>query len=330
MRSMDRKQRSAVALGTASALVLSLIGGSLVLLLDAKPTEPATSALAPIEPPVAAPAPEPAPESDAGTDLSMFGFGSGGLDAGALAVSDTPKSSPPAGDYGQAALIPGAAGGLPAITLPQIPQSPQFPEFPAAPAFDWNSIIEPLVVAQANAQSANVAGSVVGTTVGATSATLNSAAVLAGDLILYAALSNNGQQVLNELQGMLAGVPAAAALGAAGAQLPPPPDLAGLTAAFAAAAAVPPPLGVPALPPSPQLPSPDQVFSGLALSAAALPALGAGLQGLPPPPQLPRPEEVVGGIAGGIVALAVAGAVLGGIGAIFQPPSLTRMMGLPF
>ena len=26
----------------------------------------------------------------------------------------------------------------------------------------------------------------------------------------------------------------------------------------------------------------------------------------------------------------IAGAVLGGIGAIFQPPSITRLMGLPF
>ena len=74
--------------------------------------------------------------------------------------------------------------------------------------------------------------------------------------------------------------------------------------------------------------------AGLALGAAALPALpglpSLPMPGLPPPPQLPRPEEVVGGIAGGIVGLAIAGAVLGGIGAIFQPPSLTRMMGLPF
>lgn len=325
MISMDRQRRTAVALGTASALVLSLIGGSLVLLLDEKPAKPATAALAPIEPPAPAPEPEPEPDS-AGADLSMFGFGSGGLDAGALPISDTPVSSPPAEGYGQVASIPGAPGAVPAVALPELTQ---FPEFPAAPAFDWNAIVEPLVVAQANAQSANVAGSIVGTTVGATSATLNSAAVLAGDLILYAALSNNGQQVLTQLQSALSAVPAAAALGAAGAQLPPPPDLAGLTAAFAAAAAVPPPLGVPALPPAPQLPSPDQVFSGLAISAAALPALGAGLQ-LPPPPQLPRPEDVVGGVAGGIVALAIAGAVLGGIGAIFQPPSLTRMMGLPF
>lgn len=326
MVSMDRQRRTAVALGTASALVLSLIGGSLVLLLDEKPAKPATSALAPIEPPAPAPEPEPAPESS-GPDLSMFGFGSGGLDAGALPVSDTPVSSPPAEGYGQVASIPGAPGAMPAVALP--PELAQFPEFPAAPAFDWNAIVEPLVVAQANAQSANVAGSIVGTTVGATSATLNSAAVLAGDLILYAALSNNGQQVLTELQSALSAVPAAAAFGAAGAQLPAPPDLAGLTAAFAAASALPPPIGVPALPPAPQLPSPDQVFSGLAISAAALPALGAGLQ-LPPPPQLPRPEDVVGGVAGGIVALAIAGAVLGGIGAIFQPPSLTRMMGLPF
>jgi hypothetical protein len=43
-------------------------------------------------------------------------------------------------------------------------------------------------------------------------------------------------------------------------------------------------------------------------------------------PQLPRAEDVVGGIVAGAVTLAAVGVVM----SFFQPPSLTRMMGLPF
>jgi hypothetical protein len=44
-------------------------------------------------------------------------------------------------------------------------------------------------------------------------------------------------------------------------------------------------------------------------------------------PQLPRPEEVVGGVVGGAVAIGVAGVILG---TLFPPPSITRMLGMPF
>ena len=83
----------------------------------------------------------------------------------------------------------------------------------------------------------------------------------------------------------------------------------------------------------PPLPTPEQ----LAASLAGLSALGAlpglpplVLPGLPPPPgfpQLPRPEEVVGGVVGGAIAIGVGGLILG---ALFPPPSITRMLGLPF
>jgi hypothetical protein len=99
-----------------------------------------------------------------------------------------------------------------------------------------------------------------------------------------------------------------------------------LSAAFAAAAGA-PPLGVPAPPALPPLPTPEQ----LAASLAGLSALGA-LPALPPftlpvMPQLPRAEDVVGGVVGGAIAIVVGGAILG---TIFRPPSITRMLGMPF
>jgi hypothetical protein len=170
---------------------------------------------------------------------------------------------------------------------------------------------------------------------------LRADAVVLGDLILFAAYTSNGQPLLAALENTLAAPAAAAAAGTAlMANMPALPDLSGLTAAFAAAAAA-PPFGVPTLPAPPDLsglatalvaagavppvglPTPDQIAAAL-----ALPALGGlALPLLPDLPQLPRPEDVVGGVVGGAVAIGVTGLILG---AIFQPPSLTRMLGLPF
>ncbi|MDQ1322505.1 MAG: hypothetical protein QG655_3753 [Actinomycetota bacterium] len=345
MFSTDRK-RSAVAVGTAASLVLSLIGGATVLLFSGHDVPSTPAALKPVEPPAASVPPPPAePEPSLGeADLSMFGLG-GGDDASALlSGGDSSMPSGSAADmFSTSAAFTPSSGTVPALPAFQLPSASDLP--PGA-VVDWPALVAPLVAAQNTAQAVNITNSVLGTSVGATVAVLNTGAVLLGDLILYAALTNNGQGVLNELQAVLpalvAAPTAAAAVetltaAAAAAQLPPVPDLTGLTAAFAAMAATPSGIGVAALPPLPApplLPTPEQVVGGMALGAAALPALpglpSLPMPGLPPPPQLPRPEEVVGGIAGGIVGLAIAGAVLGGIGAIFQPPSLTRMMGLPF
>lgn len=338
MISMGDK-RPAVAIGTAASLVLSLIGGATVLMFSGHDAPPAPAALKPVETPVAEPPPpEPEPEMSLGADLSMFGLG-GGDDASAalLAAGDTPVSSAAGSElFGTPAGYTPSAGSAPALPAFEFPAAS---DVPPGWAVDWEALVAPLVAAQQGAQAASITNSVIGTSVAATAAVLNSGAILLGDLILYAALSNNGQAVLNQLQAALpalAAAPGAAAVmetltaAAAAAQLPAPPDLTGLTAAFAALAVTPAGIGIPALPPLPPpplLPTPEQVLGGVALGAAALPALPPLLPGLPPPPQLPRPEDVVGGVVGGVVGLTIAGAILG---AFFQPPSITRMMGLPF
>jgi len=317
-----------VTAGTAVALVVSLIGGTLALLFSSGPQQSRT-ALKPLEPPVSAPAlaPEPAPSTGGGSGLSMFGLG----DSSVSSMADT------AGGVSQSAFSPGASDTLPVLPTFQLPDAPAVP---AGPTFDWNALFAPLVAAQANAQAANVAGSVIGGSVGVA----NSIAVVLGDLILFAAYTSNGQPLLTALQNTLAAPAAAAAAGTALVANMPPlpalPDLSGLTAAFAAAAGA-PPLGVPTLPAPPDLsglaaalaaagavppiglPTPDQIAAGL-----ALPALGGlALPMMPGMPQLPRPEEVVGGVVGGAVGIGVAGLILG---TLFPPPSITRMLGLPF
>jgi len=319
------RRRAMVTAGTAIALVFSLIGGTLSLLFSGG-TQQSSTALKPLEPPVSAPAvePDPVPSTGGQTDLSMFGFG----DSSVSSIADT------SGGVAQSGFTPGASSALPPLPSFQLPDASALPAFPA---IDWNALFAPLVAAQANAQAANVAGAIVGPTVGL----VNSVAVVLGDLILFAAYTSNGQPLLAALENTLAAPAAAAAAGTAlMANMPALPDLSGLTAAFAAAAAA-PPFGVPTLPAPPDLsglatalvaagavppvglPTPDQIAAAL-----ALPALGGlALPLLPDLPQLPRPEDVVGGVVGGAVAIGVTGLILG---AIFQPPSLTRMLGLPF
>lgn len=314
------RRRALVTAGTAVALVVSLIGGTLSLLFSGDP-RPSTTALKPLEPPVSVQAiePEPAPSTGDPTDLSMFGLGDG-------PVSSTADTS---GDVAQFGFTPSGSAALPPPPPLPASQLPAASAFPAGPTFNWDALLAPLVAAQANAQAANVAGSIIGGSV----AIANSVALVLGDLILFAAFANNGQPLLTALQNTLAAPAAATAAGSAMlGTLPALPDLSGLNAAFAAAAAA-PPLGVPSPLALPPLPTPEQLATSMtALSAlGALPALPPlVLPGLPPPPgmpQLPRPEEVVGGVVGGAVAIGVGAIVLG---TLFPPPSITRMLGMPF
>ena len=325
------RRRAMVTAGTAASLVVSLVGGTLSLLFSGGPQQ-STTALKPLQPTVSAPIEsEPSPSADGETDLSMFGLGDGAMSSMADSGSAVSSTADATSGVAQFGFTPSASAALP--PLPTVPsaQLPEAAAFPAAPAFDWNALLAPLVAAQANAQAANVAGPIIGGAVGLA----NSAAIVLGDLILFAAYANNGQPLLAALQNTLAAPGAAAAGTALMANLPPMPalpDLSGLSAAFAAAAAT-PPLGVPAPPALPPLPTPEQLATSLAgLSAlGALPALPPlGLPGLPPPPgmpPLPRPEEVVGGLVGGAIAIGVGGAILG---TLFPPPSITRMLGMPF
>ncbi len=288
----SRRTRPAAAL----ALTVSLLGGALVVLFSGE-TMPPPAALTPLEPqpvqsqPVESPPAElpPAATTPAQSE-SLSALGSyGGLDAGA------PPSRGVLPSGGSPLALP-SAPSLPALALPSAPSLPalQLPQFPAAPTIDWQAALQPYIQSQINAAAANLAGSITGTAAGAG---LNSAALAVGDLILYAAYSDNGQGMLSQLQS------AAPALQSA---LPPTdfgelPDLSGLAPAFAAAAAQ-PPLGVPAPPAGPNLPTPEQVAAALAVPAIGLPVVA--IPALPPPPPIGLPT----------------------IGL----PSITRLFGLPF
>jgi len=322
------RRRALVTAGTAASLVVSLVGGTLSLLFSGGP-EQSTTALKPLQPPVSAPAPaiEPEPAPSTG-GLSMFGLGDSSASSMADSGSSASSTAGVSGGIAPSGFTPSASTALPPLQSFQLPDASALP---AGPAFNWDALLAPLVAAQANSQAANVAGSIIGGSVGIA----NSIALVLGDLILFAAYTSNGQPLLTALDNTLAAPAAAAAAGTALVAGMPPlpglPDLSGLTAAFAAAAGT-PPLGVPAPPALPPMPTPEQ----LAASVAGLSALGAlpglppiALPGLPAPgmPQLPRPEEVVGGIVGGAIAIGVGGAILG---TLFPPPSITRMLGMPF
>ena len=278
-------RRKAVLAGSALVATLALIG-ALVLAFSGTSHKQQAAIKPRIEPSYEAPppsTPSAAPESLAGGLL--------GSDSATSASYDTGSSA--AGSFS----APGSAFEFPAA-----------PAFPAAQPIDWASLINPYIEAQANAQSANIASSVAGWSVGAAVGLVNSAALVLGDLILFAAYTNNnGPAILSQLAASLPAAPAAACklspetttmtlsprrnilpmmrslstsapprapppLQTAVAnlpQLPPPPDFTGLAAAFAALPALP----SLALPGVPQLP------------ALQLPA------GLPP---LPTPEQVLG------------------------------------
>lgn len=322
---MSRRARLVAA--TSAALLISLLGGTTAVLFNGHaPQQPA--ALQPV--PAKAPEPETAPDQpspdEPTLDLSA-GLGSGSdLLGGADAASGLGSGSGGAGSLlgggAMPAVLPG--GGSPAALPPapslpvfQFPAPPALP--PAAPTIDWQTALAPYIQSQMNATAANLAGSITGTAVGSTAGALNSAAVAAGDLLLFANyVNNNNPSVLSQLQSALpAAAPAVAALEAGNL-----PDFSGLSSAFAAVAAQ-PPVGVPTpqlpqLPPPPNLPTPEQVAAALAVPAVGLPALA--IPALPPPPPIglpPLPPPPPFGFPSfGLPS--------------FEFPSITRLLGLPF
>ena len=306
MRTGVKVPRRARLLAVA-ALIVSLLGGAMVLLFaGGPPKQPA--ALAPVQPSTVQPVPDtpeptPGPEEPDLNPMAMSpdSFGATGTDANSvLGQGDLPSG-------GSVAAFPaGTPPVLPVVAPPALPSLPtlpaaQLPQFPAAPSIDWQAALQPYIQSQIDAAAANMASSITGTAAGAGAGALNSAAVAVGDLLLFATYVNNGQSVLAPLES------AAPALSAGLAALPPPPDLSGLSAAFAAAAAQ-PPLGVPSPPLGLALPTPDQVAAALAVPALGVPAVAIPLLPPPPPiglPALPPPPP-------------------------FGLPSITRLFGLPF
>jgi hypothetical protein len=294
-----------VRLAAASALVVSLLGGAVVVLFSDESTPP-PAALKPVpSAPTTQPREAPA-ESDSSTGMD-FGLGAEPSAAG-VGSADTSALA------GQGGTLPNGGSAVPLPAAPALPalQLPSLPELPSAPTIDWAAALAPYIQSQANATAANLAGSITGTAVGSGTGALNSAAIALGDLILFAAYSNNGQAMLSQLPNA---VPAAQSAAAA----LPPPDFSGLSTAFAAAAVL-PPVGVPApqLPLAPQLPTPEQAAAALAV----LPAIG--LSALPPPPiglpALPPPPPI------GLPPIGLPSIGLPSIGL----PSITRLFGLPF
>ena len=324
--------------GIAAALLLALTGGVVWMFAGDEP--PPNTALKPIAP--SAPAPEfdepESADSDGGLDFlgGLDGLGGSSGLSSTGAVSSTPSSTDT--NVFATPIGSGAPAALPAFELPPAPA------FEAPPPQDWAALLQPFIESQQEAVAAGLTGAIAGPVVGGVWGTANTAAIILGDLILFAAANNNGGALLNQLQAVLPAVAVPGATATLGA-----PDFSGLTAAFAAAAAT-PPIGVPPLPELPPLPpppaglpTPEQLAGGL----AALPA-----PGLPPPPQigLPTPEQVAAGLfvlpalpAIGLPALPPPPPI--GLPALPPPPpiglpsfglptiglpSITRLLGLPF
>lgn len=302
------RRRSVVILAAAIALVVSLVGGAVLLMFSGRSHQP-SSALKPIQPSSEASSPATTSPESVTEELPS------GL-SGDLESSTSASSSDALGGQTLGSPVAGGGPSLPALPAMQLPPPPQLP-LPPAPA-DWSALLQPYVDAQNNAAAANVGGAITGATVGAGSAALNSAAVVVGDLILYAAYTDNGRALLTQLQNVLPAAPALPSVAAlestqtALSQLPPP-DFTGLSAAFAAAAAAPPVAGLPApqLPLPPQLPPPPTPEQFAA--AAALPL---ALPGLPPPPPFGLPPPPPFGLPPPPPPLPL--------------PSITRLFGLPF
>lgn len=323
-------RRKAVLVGTALVAAVALIGSLVLAFSGSSPKQQAAIKPRGTHPTEASTPSTPAPETPVDS-----GFLSGDLLGGDSAASSydgadqSPMAGPALGLPGAPAFSLPPAASLPTGSLP--PAS-----LPAVPPLNWAALINPYLVAQSNAQAANVASAITGSALGV----VNSAAILVGDLILFAAYSNNGLQILSQLQTALPAAPALAAAAQAAtanlAQLPPPPDFTGLAAAFAAAANL-PPLAVPqmpALPPGlPSLPTPEQLLALGTLPAIGLPALPPpppiGFPALPPlptfgPPQLPPPPDL-----SFLFLLPPFGLPSFGLPS-FGLPSITRMLGLPF
>lgn len=316
-------RRKAVLVGTALVAAVALVGSLVLAFSGSSPKQQAAIKPRGVHPTEAATPSTSAPESPIDS-----GFLSGDLLGGDAAASSSFDSG-----TDQSPMAAGPALGLPSAPAFSLPPAGSLPpaSLPAAPPLDWAALINPYLAAQSNAQAANVANAITGSALGV----VNSAAILVGDLILFAAYSNNGPQILSQLQTALPAAPALAAAAQAAtanlAQLPPPPDYTGLAAAFAAAANL-PPLAVPQLPALPaglpSLPTPEQLLALGTLPAFGLPALPPpppiGFPALPPlppfgPPQLPPPPDL-----SFLFLLPPIGLPSFGL------PSITRMLGLPF
>ena len=333
----EEKRRRGFVLGAAATSVLSLVGGIIFLLFSGQTPTPSAPLKPRSTPSTVASAP-PATEAPASSGDLLGALGANYADTGGGSAAGLPS-----GTGGSAPI-----GGVPLSSL-NLPPGQQ------APAVDWGEVLAPAAQAQQDAIAANLTGAITGPVIGLASSGINSGAILLGDVILYAAYTNNGGGLLNQLQ---TAIPAAAAVAAvpavASAGTAPAVDFSGLSSAFAATSALPGPVGLPALPQLPQLPplpTPEQVTAALS-ALPALPALGA-LQALPPPPNLPglpTPEEALLGASAGAAAMAALPALLPppppiGLPAFpsiglpaFPPiglpsiglPSITRLLGLPF
>ena len=326
----EEKRRRGVVLGAAATSILSLVGGIIFLLFSGQ-TPPKPTQLKPRTTTTTVASAPPTTEAPSSGDL-LGAMGANYADTGSSsAVGLTPQ--------GASAPIGGA-----------VPSSPlQLPPGPQAQPIDWGELLAPTVQSQQDAIAAGLTGAITAPVVNAVSSGFNSSAILLGDIFLYAAYTNGGAPLLNQLQTAIpAAAVAAPALAAAGTV--PAADFSGLNSAFAAASAL-PPVGLPAppqLPQLPPLPTPEQVTAALS-ALPALPALGA-LPALPPPPQLPglpTPEQALLGASAGAAAIAAIPALLPPIGLPSLPPiglpslppiglptiglpSITRLLGLPF
>ncbi len=327
-----RYRTTAVGIGAVTSVV-SLIGGATFLAFSGDgPTRHA--ALTPRSVPAADPPPsmDPTPLPEYGMDFLGDISGAAATESGTAVTSDlyaVPSEFTPSGSVAAAALP-----ALPPVAL----RLPQFQVAALPPVEDLLGPVQPYIQAYidsvAQSVGADLAVSITGNALGTAA---NVALVALDGLIIYAAFVDDDGRLLTQLQNALPALMAPALAAEAGA---PIPQFAGLSEAFAAVADMPLALGQQA---PLQLPRAEDMAAGLAalsqLPPPQLPQLPraedmaagfAALAQLPPPqlpqlPQLPRAEDV----AGGIVAVAVTGLVLS---AIFQPkpPSLTRMLGLPF
>ena len=349
MDDVKAAQRRRYRAAAAVTSIISLVGGVTFQVFSGDgPTQSAALKPRVVAPPAAPPSPAaPAPSTAPGMDFP--GAMSGGMD-----------SPTDAGGADYSAFTPGAAAQTVPLAASPPPAALQLPlqvppfEAPALPpAEDLLGLVQPYVQAYIDSVTQSLGADLAESITGNALSTAANLAIGALDgLILYAAYveDDNGRVLLNQLQNAL---PAIAAPPLAAEAAAPIPDFAGLSEAFAAVADMPLALGqVP-----PQLPRAEDVGAAL----AGLPQLpraedvGAALAALPPPqlpqlPQLPRAEDVAVGlaalpppqlpqlpqlpraedVAGGIVAVTVAGLVLSAIFAPPKPPSLTRMLGLPF
>jgi hypothetical protein len=350
----SRRRRAAVVACAATAIV-SLIGGiTVVAFAGDHPTHQVALTPRNVPTSVAPPSVDAPPPSASGAEF-----------LGGMTADTSDRTDGPAGVYvDQSEFAPSAPSGVGSLPAFQPAALPPAQDWLAL----LQPYVQASIDSATQAVSAEIARNVTSNVLGNTFGTAANVAFGLGDLILLAAYvnNNNGPALLTQLQSVL---PAIVAPPLA-AEAPILPDFGGLNAAFAAVAQMPDTLGLagplqlPPLPSAeqlaaalaalPPLPSTEQVTAALA-SLPRLPTaeqVTAAIAALPPValpqgptaeqiavalaavpqfpslelPQLPRAEDVAGGLVGGIVAVGAVGLLL----SFLQPPSLTRMMGLPF